>query len=117
MKPCAASKSSTSSVSWPASPTKRKPPSASIWGSVPFTGRSRSWGFRRSKIAFFCLYSESTGTEDVFQARRRAEQLEVALIEDDAADQACVRVDADAELQAAGVRFLDLARDVGFFPI
>src|SRR5262249_34132100 len=55
---------------------------------------------------------ERLAGEEVRQTQRRAEDVEVALVEDDAARQARARVDADAENQAAAPRLLDLDEDV-----
>ena len=56
--------------------------------------------------------AEGLAFEEVGEAGREAEDVEVAFVEDDAADEAGVGVDAGAEHEAAGAGFLDLDEDV-----
>src|SRR5207248_1482562 len=56
--------------------------------------------------------AEGGAVEEVVEALRQACDVEVALVEDDAAGEATVGVDADAEEQAAGVGLLDVDAQV-----
>ena len=55
--------------------------------------------------------------EQVVEARRRPHDVEVAFVEDDASRQAGVGVHADAEQQAAGLRFLHIDENVLVFAV
>ncbi len=56
--------------------------------------------------------AEGGAAENILEAGRRAEDVEVTLVEHDAAGQAAVGVDAHAEHQAARVRFLDADENI-----
>ncbi len=66
----------------------------------------------RFDAQFLAGAAEGPAVEEVGKAGRKAKDVEIALVEDNAADEAVVGVDAGAEHEAAGARLLYLDEDV-----